>query len=146
MIGWRVGWTVGPAAIVADVARVALANVVTPVGIAMEAVATAIREGDADIDRCAQEWQRRRDVVLDELRDFTVIPPHGGWSCLLDVSPHGIDGAAAASRLLTIAKVAVTPMGNWGTAAASSYVRLVFANEPVPRLRGLGERVRRALT
>jgi aspartate/methionine/tyrosine aminotransferase len=145
MIGWRVGWTVGPAPIVADIARVAIANVVTPVGMAMEAVAAAIREGDADIERCVEEWQRRRDTVLEELRDFTVIPPHGGWSCLLDVSSHGCDGATAADRLLRIAKVAVTPMGNWGHAAASPYVRLVFANEPVPRLRGLGERVRQAL-
>ena len=146
MIGWRVGWTVGPAAIVADIARVAIANVVTPVGIAMEAVAAAIREGDADVERCVEEWQRRRDVLLDELRDVTVIPPHGGWSCLLDVSPYGMDGATAASRLLEIAKVAVTPMGNWGQTAASPYVRLVFANEPVARLRGLGPRVRQALT
>jgi N-succinyldiaminopimelate aminotransferase len=149
MIGWRVGWTVGPAPIVADIARVAIANVVTPVGIAMEAVAAAIRtgadDGDADIRRCVEEWQRRRDAVLEELRDFTVIPPHGGWSCLLDVSPSGCDGATAAARLLEIAKVAVTPMGNWGQTAASPYVRLVFANEPVPRLRGLGERVRQAL-
>jgi aspartate/methionine/tyrosine aminotransferase len=146
MIGWRVGWTVGPAAIIADVARVALANVVTPVGIAMDAVATAIREGDAGIERCVQEWQRRRDLVLDELRDFTVIPPHGGWSCLLEVSPHGMDGATSASRLLEIAKVAVTAMDNWGETPSSRYVRIVFANEPVPRLRGLGERVKRALT
>ena len=146
MIGWRVGWTVGPAPIIADVARVALANVVTPVGIAMEAVAAAIHEGDADLERCVQEWQRRRDVVLDELRDFTVVPPHGGWSCLLDVSPHGVDGPVAASRLLEIGKVAVTPMGNWGETRASRYVRLVFANEPVSRLRGLGERVTQALT
>ena len=145
MIGWRVGWTVGPAAIVTDIARVAIANVVTPAGIAMEAVATAIREGDADVERCVAEWQRRRDTLLDELRDFTVIPPHGGWSCLLDVSPHGIDSATAASRLFEIAKVAVTPMGNWGQPTASPYVRLVFSNEPVPRLRGLGERVRQAL-
>jgi N-succinyldiaminopimelate aminotransferase len=146
MIGWRVGWTVGPAPIIADIARVAIANGVTPVGIAMEAAAAAIREGDADVERCVKEWQRRRDALLDELHHLAVVPPHGGWSCLLDVSPHGMDGAAAASRLLEIAKVAVTPMGNWGQAAASPYVRLVFANEPVSRLRGLGQRVRQTLT
>jgi aspartate/methionine/tyrosine aminotransferase len=45
MIGWRVGWVVGPAHIVADVARVGIANVVSPPGIAMGAVAMAIRSG-----------------------------------------------------------------------------------------------------
>lgn len=145
MIGWRVGWIVGPASILPDIARVSIANVVTPVGLAMDAAAAAIRDGDADVQRSVEEWQRRRDTVLNELRDYAVIPPHGGWSCLLDVSPHGMDGAAAASRLLEVAKVAVTPMGNWGATAASPYVRLVFANEPVPRLRGLGDRIRRAL-
>jgi aspartate/methionine/tyrosine aminotransferase len=42
MIGWRVGWVVGPANIIADVARVSISNVVCQTGIAMGAVAAAI--------------------------------------------------------------------------------------------------------
>jgi aspartate/methionine/tyrosine aminotransferase len=145
MIGWRVGWVVGPAPIIADVARVSITNVVCQTGIAMGAVASAITDPDDGIAASVAEWQRRRDVVLEELAGLVAIPPHGGWSLLLDVSPFGLTGAEASRRLLQRGKVAATPMANWGGENAGSYVRFVFANEPVERLRGLGQRVRDAL-
>ena len=145
MIGWRVGWVVGPADIVADVARVSITNVVCQTGIAMGAVATAIGDPHDGIQACVEEWQRRRDVLLDELRDFVAIPPHGGWSLLLDVSPLGLDGVTASKRLLELGKIAATPMLHWGSASSRKYVRFVFANEPVHRLRGVGKRVKQAL-
>jgi aspartate/methionine/tyrosine aminotransferase len=146
MIGWRVGWIVGPADIIADVARVSISNVVCQTGIAMGAVATAINDPNDGIQSCVEEWQRRRDVLLEELREFTAIPPHGGWSLFLDVSQLGFDSATASKRLLELGKIAATPMVNWGSATSDRYVRFVFANEPVHRLRGVGERVKQALT
>jgi N-succinyldiaminopimelate aminotransferase len=146
MIGWRVGWIVGPANIVADVARVSISNVVCQTGIAMGAVATAINNPDDGIEECVAEWQRRRDILLDELADFTLIPPHGGWSFLVDVSPLGFDGPAASKRLLELGKIAATPMVNWGSENSSKYVRVVYSNEPVQRLGGAGKRFMDALT
>ena len=146
MIGWRVGWVVGPADIVADVARVSITNVVCQTGIAMGAVATAIGDPNDGIQSSVEEWQRRRDVLLDELRDFVAIPPHGGWSLLLDVSALGLDGVTASRRLLESGKIAATPMVNWGSVNSDKYVRFVFANEPVHRLLGVGKRVKQALT
>ena len=145
MIGWRVGWVVGPADIVSDVARVSISNVVCQTGIAMGAVATAIRDPADGIADSVAEWQRRRDLLLDELRGFDVIPPHGGWSLLIDMAGAGLDGAAASALLLERARIAATPMRNWGSARSERYIRFVFANEPLARLRGIGERVKRAL-
>lgn len=146
MIGWRVGWIAGPAAIVADIARVSISNVVCQTGIAMGAVATAIEDADNGIARSIIELQARRDLLLDELADFDVIPPHGGWSFLVDVSKLGFDGPGATKRLLERGKIATTSMINWGSAHCANYVRVVFSNEPVARLRGIGERFRRSLT
>ena len=146
MIGWRVGWVVGPAAIIADVARVSITNAVCQTGIAMGAVATAITDPTDGLRSCVAEWQLRRDVLLEELREFVVIPPHGGWSLLLDVSQLGFDSTTAAKRLLELGKIAATPMVNWGSAESDKYVRFVFANESVHRLRGIAQRVKRALT
>ena len=112
----------------------------------MGAVATAIGDANDGIQSCVEEWQRRRDVLLDELRDFVAIPPHGGWSLLLDCSPLGLDGVTASKRLLELGKIAVTPMLQWGSANSRRYVRFVFANEAVDRLRGIGKRVKQALT
>jgi len=146
MIGWRVGWIVGPAEIVADVARVSITNVVCQTGIAMGAVAAAINGADDGIAASTAELQARRDVLLGELADFTVIPPHGGWSLLVDVSPLGLDGPTASRMLLEKGKIAATPMINWGGAQCANYIRLVFSNESIERLRGIGDRFRRALT
>ncbi|MEM7582200.1 MAG: pyridoxal phosphate-dependent aminotransferase [Acidobacteriota bacterium] len=146
MIGWRVGWVVGPASVVADTARVSISNVVCQTGIAMDAVAAAIRDSDDGIRASVDTWQRRRDLLLEELADFKVIPPHGGWSFLIDVSPLGLDGPTASRRLLERGKIAATAMVNWGTEHTRNYVRVVYSNEPLERLRGVGERFRRALT
>ena len=146
MIGWRVGWVVGPADIITDVARVSITNVVCQTGIAMGAVAAAIDGTDDGISESIVELQARRDVLLEELSDFTVIPPHGGWSFLVDVSPLGMDGPTASSLLLEKGKIAATPMINWGGAHCANYVRVVYSNENIDRLRGIGERFRQALT
>ena len=145
MIGWRVGWVVGPPELMADVARVSITNVVCQSGIAMGAVAAAIDAPDDGLRDCVETWQWRRDVLLEELRQLEAVPPHGGWSLLLDVSPLGLDGAEASKRLLELGRVAATPMTHWGSPTASRYVRLVFSNEPLERLRSLGPRLRRAL-
>ena len=146
MIGWRVGWVVGPAEIVADVARVSITNVVCQTGIAMGAVATAIRDQNDGIADSARELEARRDLILSELRDFKVVPPHGGWSLLVDVSPLGLDGPTASTLLLEKGKIAATAMVNWGGDHCNDYVRLVFSNESLERLTGIGNRFRKALT
>ena len=147
MIGWRVGWVVGPARAMADIARVSITNVVCQTGIAMGAVATAIRGGpDSDgIAASASELEARHDILLDELADFGPIPAHGGWSLLLDLTQRGIDAATASQRLLERGKVAATGMNNWGTPRCANYLRLVFSNEPQQRLLGIGDRFREAL-
>ena len=145
MIGWRVGWVVGPAKIIADVARVSITNVVCQTGIAMGAVAVAIDDGNDGVSESANELQERRDVILAELNDFVVIPPHGGWSMLVDVSPLGMDGPTASGLLLEKGLIAATPMINWGGEHCANYVRLVYSNETTKRLRGIGDRFRQAL-
>ncbi len=146
MIGWRVGWVVGPAEIVTDVARVSITNVVCQTGIAMGAVAAAIRGDDDGVAQSARELETRRDLILAELDDFVVIPPHGGWSMLVDVSPLGLDGPTASTRLLEKGKIAATAMINWGGEHCANYVRLVYSNESLDRLGGIGDRFKRALT
>lgn len=145
MIGWRTGWVVGPAEIIADIARVSIANVVCQTGIAMGAVAAAMQDPNNGIRNCVDQWQQRRDMLLDELSDYDVVPPHGGWSLLIDVSTLGMDGATASKQLLERGKIAATPMINWGSENSSRYLRIVFSNEPIARLRGIGQRFRQAL-
>jgi aspartate/methionine/tyrosine aminotransferase len=146
LIGWRVGWVTGPASIIADVRMVGLTNVVCQVGLAQQAVAAALDAPDAEADVAAAtaEWRRRCETVLDQLAAYPVIRPHGGWSLLLDARPLDLAASELSQRLFDRAKVAATPMDGWGP-SGRHYLRMVFANEPVERLAGLGDRFRLAI-
>ncbi len=144
MIGWRVGWVLGPKPIMTDISLVNISNVVCQVGIAMPGAEAALTTKDDGVTAAVAEWQARRDVVLEELKDLPVIRPSGGWCLLMDTSKLGLDSETASRQLLEKGKVAATPMKNWGSDRASTYLRLVYSNEPVSRLRGLRERVRQA--
>ncbi|MFI7442851.1 pyridoxal phosphate-dependent aminotransferase [Nonomuraea indica] len=146
LIGWRVGWVVGPAPVMADIRLVGLTNVVCQVGLAQQAVAAALDAPDAEADVAAAtaEWQRRCETVLDQLAAYPVIRPHGGWSLLLDTRPLDLTASELSRRLFDRAKIAATPMDGWGP-SGGHYLRMVFANEPVERLTGLGDRFRLAI-
>lgn len=144
MIGWRVGWTVAPEALLPDLVAVSLANVVVPVGIAQDAAAIALRGSYDTLPGYVAALQARRDLLMRELDGLPVGLPAGGWSMLLRVSDFGIDGAGMSQRLLQEG-ICATPMAGWGDTHGAQYIRFVFANEPVERLRGVGAAVRRAL-
>jgi aspartate/methionine/tyrosine aminotransferase len=146
MIGWRVGWVVGPARVLTDVNLVGLTNVVCQVGIAQAAVAAALADpgADADVAAATATWQQRCEVILDQLAGYPAVRPDGGWSLLIDTGPLGLTPGEASRLLFDRGKVAATPMDGWGPSGAR-YLRLVFANEPAGRLGDLGDRFRRGL-
>jgi N-succinyldiaminopimelate aminotransferase len=145
MIGWRVGWIVGPAETMPDIGLVCISNVVCQVGIAQRAAAAALRDGEASFRAAVAEWQARLDCIREELKSLPLMPCSGGWSVLLDVEAFGMKSSEASKRLMELGHIAATPMKNWGSERSDRFVRFVFSNEPVARLRGLRERVERAL-
>ncbi|KAH1271148.1 hypothetical protein KXV95_005791 [Aspergillus fumigatus] len=144
MIGWRVGWIVGPEELISDIAAVCMANVVVPVGIAQEAVAVALDRSPQTLAPYVAQLQARRDRVVAEPEGLPVGVPAGGWSLLLRVSDFGLDGSTVAKRLLEQG-VCATAMDGWGEVHGSQYIRFVFSNETMERLTGLGAKVKKAL-
>jgi N-succinyldiaminopimelate aminotransferase len=144
MIGWRVGWIVAPESYLADIIAVSLANVVVPVGIAQDAVSIALKRSYDTLPAFISELRTRRDALVAELDGLPFGLPKGGWSLLLRVSDFGLSGAEMSERLLDQG-VCATAMGGWGESRTAQYVRFVYANEPPPRLKGLGAKVRAVL-
>jgi N-succinyldiaminopimelate aminotransferase len=145
MIGWRVGWIVGPEQIMQDIGLVSMANVVVPVGIAQRAAKEALGSSKTTMSGYVEELQRRRDLCMEELEGLPVGKPAGGWSLLLRVDALGWKADAAAQALLGHG-ACVTPMTGWGTEKEAEYIRFVYSNEPRERLAGLGQLVRKALS
>ncbi len=144
MIGWRVGWIVGPSSIMNDIGLVSLSNVVSQVGIGMSGVAMALTNSNDEFIDVIKTWQNRRDLLLHELKGLPVIPPHGGWSMLLDTAALGISCTQASEKLFKHAKICATPMIGWGP-SAERYIRFVFSNETEQRLAGVGNKIKSAL-
>jgi len=144
MIGWRVGWIIAPDAYIPDLVAVSLANVVVPVGIAQDAAAAALLNSANTLPSYVAELERRAMFIAEELRGLPFGLPAGGWSMLLRVSDFGLDGDRMAERLLKEG-VCATSMTGWGEAHGKNYIRFVYANEPVERLRGLRGKILSAL-
>ena len=145
MIGWRTGWIVAPPKIINDIGLITMSNVVCPVGIAQKAATIALQTPDSDIASVTEEWQRRRDKLLEELQGFSVVKPQGGWSMLIDASTFGLSGGELSKRLLEKSQIVATAMTGWGSKGSDQFVRFVFSNEPVERLHGLGDRLKAAI-
>jgi aspartate/methionine/tyrosine aminotransferase len=143
MIGWRIGWIAGPASIMSDIARVHIYNVASAPGIAQAGAAAALRTSESDFLACLKEWQARRDVMLEQMKDYPIIPASGGWSMLFDCGALGYDSFAASQVLLEKGKIAATPMRDWGDKNGDRFVRFVFSNEPIPRLNTLRVRLQK---
>ena len=145
MIGWRVAWAIADADTADAIGMVHIYNGLVASGFSQAGAIAALESDPSDLSDAVAEFQRRRDVVVDELQGLPVVPASGGWALLLNTQKMGIPPAEASRRLLE-QKIAATPMTVWGERVAPSYIRFVFSREPVDRLRLLGERVRAALT
>jgi aspartate/methionine/tyrosine aminotransferase len=141
MIGWRIGWMVGPEAIMSDAVWTHTYTVVTPTGIGQAGAEAALRLGDAAVAGAVAEWERRRDVVLAQLARWPVVAPGGGWSLLIDTASFGVEPARASELLLRESRIAATPMTGWAGPVADRHVRFVFSNEPMARLETIGARL-----
>lgn len=145
MIGWRVGWIVGPKKIMNDIGLVSLTNVVCQVGIGMPGAAAALLAREDGVAAATTEWKVRRDCILTEMQGLPVVSPDGGWSLLIDTVALGMSPEDASQKLFQDGGIAATPMAGWGDEdRAGRYLRFVYANEPVPRLVGLRDRIRKA--
>lgn len=144
MIGWRIGWTVGPEAIHDDLSKVQIYNALCPSGILQAGARVALGEPPADLADVVAEYERRRDETMSQLEGFDPVPSSGGWSLLVDTVNLGIDPGEASRRMLE-EEVAATSMRGWGGPVADRYLRFVYSNEPINRLALLGERARQAL-
>lgn len=144
MIGWKVGWVIGPQSVMADVAKAHIYNSACPVGIAQTAAAVALDTVGDDFDIRVAEWQTRRDTIIENLGTYPIVPAAGGWSMLLDVGRLGLDSVTASRLLMERGKIAATFMRNWGQENGDRFVRIVFSNEPVQRLADIRERFRAA--
>lgn len=146
MTGWRLGWTVLPESLVEVIERLAMNYFLCASAPAQQAAIAAFTDDSlAECEQRRLEFQRRRQVVLDGLRDIGLpvpVTPDGAFYVYFDVSGTGMDSWDFCQRALVEAHVALTPGRDFGIATADTHVRLSYAasqDDLREGLRRLGE-------
>lgn len=136
MTGWRLGWAVGPREVVRGMARLQSHCTSNAASISQYAGLAALRMDGAELDRRRDQFQRRRDVIVERLRSLPGVRcamPDGSFYAFPDVSglfgsrvgETTIDSGEAVTRWwLETAKVAVVPGEAFGS---PEHVRFSYA-------------------
>ena len=136
MTGWRIGYALGPAAVISAAAKIQSQSTSNPTSIAQAAALEAITGPQDEVGEMAREFQRRRDVFVNRLNAMPGIrcfKPQGAFYVFPNI--RGLLGKKTgelkieapiqlAEFLLERARVAVVPGEDFG---ATENIRLTYA-------------------
>ncbi len=148
MTGWRIGYLLGPSAVVHAVENIQSHATSNPTSFAMVGALAALRHAGPDVEVMQAEYAARREIIargLNAIPGFECRPPSGAFYALPRVAacfgPGREDSTALAEYLLEQAAVAVVPGAAFG---ADEHIRLSFACSRATLAEGL-ERIAAAL-
>ena len=128
MTGWRLGWIVAPAEIVAVMGKLIQYNVSGAPTFIQHAAVTAVREGESFARSMTERYRAGRSLVLEALHGLNrvqVAPPEGAFYAFIKVD--GItDSVAFAKEILARTKVGLAPGAAFGL-GGEGHLRLCFA-------------------
>lgn len=142
MTGWRVGFGLAPANIIAAIGKLQSHMTSNPTSIAQKAAVEALRGPQESVGVMLGEYRTRRDYVIERLRAMPGVRiniPKGAFYAYPNIGvafgKKGIQSAMDFSeKLLDQAKVAVVPGEAFGT---DRHVRLSYATSMEELKRGL---------
>ncbi len=145
MTGWRLGWIVGPADLMARVRELKAAMTGGTSVISQYAGLAALTGPQEPVQIMAETYTRRRQIVLEALDDMGIKygMPQGGQFVFADISFTGMDSAELAQKILTDQHVLVYP-GSAFDKERGQYIRMTFL-QPEDKLREGLERMRVAM-
>ena len=136
MTGWRVGWALGPAAVIKAMGTVQSQQTGCPCSVSQYAALAAVEGDQACVERMRKEFEARRDLVCARLAKMPGVRsfvPEGAFYAFFDVSAHFgktlggrkvTDSVSFCNAALEVAHVSVVPGAAFG---AEGYVRLSYA-------------------
>lgn len=129
MTGWRLGYIAAPEELVERLDRLQQ-NYMLAVNTFSQFGGAAALDGPQDcVENMRREFEKRRTVVLDGLKDIPGIEcnnPEGAFYVFMDVRKTGLDSITFCERLLKEALVACVPGDDFGPSGAG-HVRISYA-------------------
>src|SRR5712691_4807755 len=147
MTGWRLGYTLGPAAVVGAVQKLQSQSTSNPTSIVQKAAVAALNSSQQCVADMRAEYITLRDHIVGGLRSIPGVKctmPEGAFYAYPNVSAFfgkgGVNSAAdLAGKLLREAYVATVPREGFGT---HDHIRVSYATTVAELDRGL-ERMRK---
>lgn len=131
MTGWRIGYVMGPPAVIHAVEVIQSHATSNPTSFAMVGALEALRRCDAEVEAMIAEYAARREMLiprLNEIPGFRCKPPDGAFYAFPHVAdlyrPGRQDSVELTELLLEKARVAVVPGAAFG---ADGHIRISFA-------------------
>jgi len=122
MTGWRVGYLIGPEAVMARLLLLHAAEVAAVPTFLQAACVTAL---STDVAPMREEYRRRRDYVVQRLTEMGLSCPEpaGAFYVFVDISRFGLPSETFCTRLIREAGVALVPGSCFG---CEGFLRLSY--------------------
>lgn len=153
MTGWRIGFALGPKDIIDAMSKIQSHSTSNPTSISQKAALEALKAPQYEINKMVQEFQRRRNFVLQKLetiQNISCSKPKGAFYVFPNVEAfYGKEGNGMVVRnsygmayyLLKEAKVAIVPGAAFGN---DNCIRISYATSMENLEKGM-ERIKEAI-
>jgi aspartate/methionine/tyrosine aminotransferase len=128
MTGWRMGWIIGPKALIDHVYNLSMAMLYGLPTFLQRGATVALEQDLAEVETMRATYQRRRDAAvarLNQVPGLACHTPDAGMFMMLDVRGTGLGSGEFAEKLYEATGVAVLDATAFGRSAAG-HVRVSF--------------------
>ena len=128
MTGWRLGYALGPAEIIAQMTKLHQYGIMSAPTTAQYAAIEALKNGDRDVNRMRDEYDMRRRLVVDSFNDMglSCFEPLGAFYVFPCIKSTGLSSDEFCTRLIMEKHVAVVPGTAFG-ACGDGFVRVSYS-------------------
>ncbi len=128
MTGWRLGYACGSKEIIAAMTKIHQYAIMSSPTLSQFAAIDALKHGDDDIAAMKAEYNYRRKVILEGVRQIglSCFEPFGAFYIFPNISSVGMDSNEFCEELLKEQKVAVVPGNAFGD-SGEGFIRCSYA-------------------
>ncbi len=128
MTGWRIGYVSAPADFTRAMYKIHQYLIMSAPTMGQAAALQAIRQGEDDIERMRQEYDRRRRLIVDGFNrlGLNCFEPRGAFYAFPSIAGAGMDDEAFCEALLAEERLALIPGSAFGE-SGSGHARASYA-------------------
>ena len=128
MTGWRLGYALGPAPIIAQMTKLHQYGIMSAPTTAQYAAIEALKNGDRDVKHMRDEYDMRRRLVVDGFNEMglSCFEPLGAFYVFPCIKSTGLTSEEFCTRLIMEKHVAVVP-GNAFGECGEGFVRVSYS-------------------